>query len=346
MNVSRRHAITSVAALVAGGSAGLSHPAFGQSGQVVVGTWGGDGAETLRRAVDEPLRKRSGLEVLQEIALGESRLTKMLVEKNSRRGSFDVAHLADAEKFLAASQGLLETFPEGRIPRKSKVIARLQEPDAIPFVYTYRAIIYNDKRLSTPPRSYADLWDPSLKGKIGVADVFYHAIIESAAIAGGGGIHDFEPAKKMLLEWKRMGTRVYPSREAIAAALKSEEILVNVDLASRAVFWRRAGLPVKFALPKEGGTLQVFNAAIPRNARNKDAAYAYLDAMLQPEAQTGLSKTMCCYPVVSDVPLPPDLVDDLTISDKERDALLTSDFGYMQKVKAEYLEFWQKQFRA
>jgi len=345
MPVSRRLALTRTAALAAAASSGLVLPARAQARQVIVGTWGGDGAETLRKVVDTPLQAK-GLEVLQEIATGDPRLTKMLVERASRRGSFDVAHLSDSDKHLAASQGVLDALPAARIPRMQKVLPAFQEADAIPFVYSFRAILYNDRRVDAPPKSYADLWDPKWQGKIGVADQFYLQVVESAAMATGAGVSNFEPAKKMLLDWRKMGVRVYPSHEAVAAALKSEEILLTIGLASRAVFWRRGGVPVKFVLPREGGTTLVYKAMVPKNARNKDEAWTYLDAMLQPEAQAGLSRTMCCLPVVSDVPLPAELVESLTISEQDRSRLVSSDFAYMLKAKAEYLEFWQKQFRA
>ncbi len=38
-----------------------------------------------------------------------------------------------------------------------------------------------------------------------------------------------------------------------------------------------------YVVPKEGGTLWIDNLAIPKGARNIDAAYAFLDYLMEPE---------------------------------------------------------------
>jgi putative spermidine/putrescine transport system substrate-binding protein len=39
-------------------------------------------------------------------------------------------------------------------------------------------------------------------------------------MAGGGGFGDYEPAKRKLMELRSLDAKIYPSNEALAAALK------------------------------------------------------------------------------------------------------------------------------
>ncbi|MBX3540353.1 MAG: extracellular solute-binding protein [Chelatococcus sp.] len=342
----RRTFLASAATLA--GAAALAPPrlALADPSRIVVGTWGGAGAETLRKVVDGPLSAARGVEIIQDIGNGEARLTKLLVGRQSSRGTFDVAHLSDADHHVASLQNVLQQIDTASVPRSALVLQKLHSPDSIPFVYTVQAIIYNRDRVTEPPKSYADLWSPRWKDKIGFADQFHNQVITAAALAAGGSVSDFSAAPDKLRELKKLGARVYPSHEAIAAALNSGEIDVTISLASRAVFWARSGVPVGFALPSEGSTLLVYRAMVPLNARNAAGAWLYLDAMLTPEAQLGLAQTMACMPVVSDVELPPELAQFLPISAKDFDRFLLPDFAYLTSVRDRNLTFWQREFRA
>lgn len=342
----RRTFLASASALIGATALAPARPAFADAGRIVVGTWGGAGAETLRNVVDTPLAAASGAEIIQDIGNGEARLTKLLVERPSRRGTFDVAHLSDADHHVASKQNALQPLDAAAVPRSALVLEKLRSADSIPFVYTVQAIVYNRDRVSEPPTSYADLWDPRWQGKIGFADQFHNQVITAAALAAGGSVSDFSGAQDKLRALKALGARVYPSHEAIAAALNSGEIDVTISLASRAVFWARSGVPVGFALPTEGSTLLVYRATVPANARNAAGGWRYLDAMLTPEAQLGLAQTMACMPVVSDVELPAELAQFLPISAADFDRFLLPDFDYLTSVRDENLTFWQREFRA
>jgi len=108
------------------------------------------------------------------------------------------------------------------------------------------------------------------------------------------------------------------TRKKTEAALKSEEVWLTIMWRARGGQWKKAGLPVAQAIPKEGVTPTVFEAAIPRNAPNKDCAYAYLDAMLDPEGQVGFAAKMGYVPTVTNAKLDPKLAEDLSFTPEEQ----------------------------
>ena len=108
----------------------------------------------------------------------------------------------------------------------------------------------------------------------------------AAALAAGGKVNDFEPGKALLMEAKKAGVRIYPTNEAFAQALKTEEIGIGIMWKARAVQWQNAGISVEIGRARAKACRCTSRASsIPKNAPNKDGGYAYIDAMLERAAQ-------------------------------------------------------------
>ncbi len=341
--ISRRHFLN----LSAGAAALVSNMpiARADSGQVVVGTWGGDYGQLLSDLIDKPLLAPGGIEVLQDVAVADPRKTKLLAERESRRGSMDVACLSDVDAYLVASMNTFETVDAAKVPRLDKVFPELRTETAIPHIYSAQVILYNVNQVKAPPTSYADLWDPKWKGRIGLADVLYPANTLAAALAGGGGMSNLDPAEKKLMEWRSLDVKIYPSNEALAAGLKSEEVWLTVMWLARGFMWKKSGIPLSHVIPKEGAASIVFEASVPRNARNKDGGFTYLNAMLDPKAQIAFADKMGYVPTVTDAPLPEDLAKQVSLSEADRAKLLKPDYKYQAERMQRTLDFWNKQFK-
>jgi putative spermidine/putrescine transport system substrate-binding protein len=327
--ISRRHFLTATA-----GAAALASNmtvASADAGQVVVGTWGGDYGQLLSDLIDKPLLAPKGIEVVQDVAVADPRKTKLLAERESRRGSMDVACLSDVDAYLVASMNTFETIDAARVPRLDKVFAELRTETAIPHIYSAQVILYNTNQVKVPPVGYADLWDPKWKGRVGLADVLWSANTLAAALAGGGGVSNLDPAEKKLMEWRSLDVKIYPSNEALAAALKSEEVWLTVMWLARGFMWKKSGIPLSHVMP--------------RNARNKDGGFTYLNAMLDPKAQIAFADKMGYVPTVTDAALPEDLAKQVSLSEADRAKLLRPDYKYYAERSPRTLDFWNKQFK-
>ena len=344
MIISRRTTLTGAVAAAAAGLPGL-RPARGAEGQMVVGTWGGDYGELLQRTIDAPLVRPQGIEVLQDVASADPRKTKMLAERQARRGTFDVSCLSDTDMFMMAQQGTLDTLDLGRLPRSDKIAKGLRKAYAVPHIYSTLVLLYNPEKVTTPPRGFGDMWDPAYKGRVGLSDILYSTNTFAAAVAGGGGFDDYGPAKEKLLALRDLDAKIYPSNEALAAGLKSEEVWLTPMWLARGFMWRKAGIPLRHVVPSEAAYAIVFEAAIPKNARNKDAGYAYLNAMLQPEAQVAFADRMGYLPTVSDAALDPSIADEISLSEADQERLRAPDYEYLLRANNDILDFWNKQFK-
>ncbi|SHJ24870.1 putative spermidine/putrescine transport system substrate-binding protein [Roseomonas rosea] len=345
MTFSRRGTLAAGAAL-ASAAAGLPGLARAQGRQVVVGTWGGDYGELLRQNIDMPLIAPQGIEVLQDVANADPRKTKLLAERQARRGTMDVACLSDTDMHMMAQQNALDTLDMGRLSRSGSIVAGLRKPYAIPHIYSALVLLYNPDKVTTPPKSFADMWDPKYRGRVGFSDILYSTNTFAAAVAGGGSFSDYGPARDKLMALRSLDAKVYPSNEALAAALKGEEVWMAPMWLARGFMWQKAGIPLRHVVPSEAAYAIVFEAAVPRNSRNKDQAYAYLDAMLKPEAQTAFADRMGYLPTVTDASLPPEIARQISLTEAEQARLRAPDYDYLLRAHTDILDFWNKQFKA
>jgi putative spermidine/putrescine transport system substrate-binding protein len=327
--------------------AALAAPAVAtaQSGQVVVGTWGGDYAALLTRHIDTPLIRPRGIEPVQDVGTPAARKTRLIAERGSRRASMDVVCLSDSDCHEMGRQGLVEELTPDKVPNLANVLPALRHPYALPHIYSVRTILYLPAKVDTPPRAYADLFDPRFRNRIGFSDLLFMHMIESAAIVAGGGESNYTPGRAKVLEWRALGARVYPSNETLAVALRSEEVWTTIMWLARGYMWRKAGIPVRHVVPAEGCTPYVSAACVPKNARNKDAAFAYLNAMLDPSAALGFAENMGFLPTTTNATLPAELQAEIGITAAEQAAMRRPDFDYMGRVNTEYLDFWNREFK-
>lgn len=323
----------------------LPRMARAQGSQLVVATWGGDYGDLMRENVDLPLMKPMGVDVVQDISGPVPRRTKLLAERQNRRGSMDVVCLADFDMFAAAQRSALEDVTEQAVPRLAKVMPFLRKSTSIPHIYSAHTIVYNTSRVPTPPKSINDLWDPKYRGKVGLSDFLFTTNTAFAAMAGGGSMTNFEPAKKKLMEWRSLDVKVLASTEAVAAALKSEEIWFTIISAARGFMWKQVGIPLGHVIAEEGAFPSIYEVAVPRNSRNKEDGFKYLNAMLDPAAQTVFAAKMGYVPTVTDAPLPPELDKQINFSEAERARLWQPDFAYLTEQQAALLDFWNKEFK-
>ena len=319
-------------------------PARAQGMTAVVGTWGGDYQNLLQQNIVEPLLAPQGVEVQYDVANAPPRKNKMLAERRLPTGTMDIVGFSDIDMYEMYLTGALKELDPSRFPNSENLIPALRKPYAAPHIYSGLVIVYNPEH--GEPTSWADLWDDAYAGRVGFADGLYVQHLIAAALSHGGSMSDFEPGKAALMELKERGARVYPSNEAVAQALQTGEIWVTPMWRARSYQWSSAGIPVRDAAPAEGTVPILFEFAIPANAPDENAAYAFLNAMLAPEAQAAFAETMGYVPTVQNAPLPDALQPVLTFTEEEQANFQLPNYDYIAENNADFREWWQREFLA
>jgi putative spermidine/putrescine transport system substrate-binding protein len=233
-------------------------PAFAQgSKRIVLSTWGGDYAKLLTKHITVKVLTPKGWEVVNDEAQVTQRKTKTIAEKRLPKGTSDIQALTAADVAELSSADVLEKLDLSKLKNAKNVIKTFSIADSpyfSPHIYSGKVVLYNPKLIKDPPKGMDSLWDSRNQGKVGIVDIQHAYTTMAAALVAGGKTGDFEKAKKALLDLKKLKPRIYPSNEALAQALQTEEVGLCIMWKARAVQWQNAGANILTVAPKEGLT--------------------------------------------------------------------------------------------
>jgi putative spermidine/putrescine transport system substrate-binding protein len=344
-DISRRHLMQGAAALAGTAVAGAGGALAQSKGRIVVGTWGGDYARLLRKNIDEPLLIAQGYEVVQDQAGDPERRSKMLAERRLPRGTTDIQGLSALNGYQMFDAGVTAEIDYARLKNAGNLLPSMKYPFAVGHIYSGKVGVYNPKLMPEPPKSYKDVFDPRHGNKLGIIDIQYQYTIVAAALAAGGSVNNVEPGKKLLLELRKAGARIYPTNEAFAQGLQAEEFGIGIMWKARTVQWQNAGISVQSVAPTEGTLAYVSGFVIPKNAPNKDGSYAYIDAMLEKSAQEGFAVDMGYNPTVTNATVAPELNQRIGFTPEQVKGMVDLDYRYMTENDVALKEWWDKSLK-
>ncbi len=316
-------------------------------GTVVVAAWGGDYANLLHDNVDVPLMAPQQIAVTQDIGDEDPRVAKLYAQRRLPRGADDVDCLQAIRGHEVGDAGLVETITEAEVPNLAHVLPNLKSPVYVPHIWSAQVFIYNPDKVKEPPKTFNDLLDPKYKGRVGLGAGNYFYVMMGAALAATGDVNkvDADETKALAMKLNANGLRLYPTTDSIGAGIKSGEIDVGIMWLARVVMWQNAGIPVKAMFPTEGAVLYVSGMVVPKNAPNKADAYKYLNAMLEPSAQTKFAERMGYFPTVNNCPLTGKIAEQLTLP-TPAPKLVAPNYDITGKMPGPLLDWWNKNIQA
>lgn len=315
------------------------------SGNVVVGTFGGDTVKVLKDNVNPVLAASApDVKLIYAIGMNTERMTKMRVEKEGP-SPFDAIHVNDRDMQILINEGLLLKLDYAKLPNAKNLIPGFRSDYYIPYNFSANTIVYNTNKVTPPPTSWETLWDSKYKGKIGVLNNLWtdHTYI-AALLEGTADKNNWDAGRDRLLKLTEQDLKVFSAMETLGIALQTGEIWLTVTRRARAFQWAAAGgEPLGNVLPKEGVYPVAFCTAIPKNAKNANGAHAYLNALLDPKPQIGFAEVMGYAPAVSGIPLSEKTQSSIGFSEEEMKRIKPIDLIYIGKNDARWKEQWDKQ---
>ena len=343
---------TVIKSMAAGGAVALGLGRFplanAAQSRVVVGTWGGDYGQLLAKNIETPLLKPLGIDVVQDQASDAPRRSKMMAEKRLPRGTSDVQALSASNMFEMNQNDVLLKLDYSKLPNAASLMPIMKYPYGIGQIYSGMVIVLNPAEFPKKPASFKELFDPAHGDKHGIIDIQYQFMFTVASLAAtnGASMTDYDKAKELLMAVKKTGARVYPTNEAFAQALKSGEISIGVMWKARMVQWQNAGIACDAVTASEGIPIYISGFAIPRNAPNKEGAYAYLNASLDKSAQRAFAIDMGYNPTITGADVPADVQKRIGFTPEEEKHLLDLPYAELVKNDAALKEWWDKVFKA
>ena len=165
----------------------------------------------------------------------------MLAEQRLPRGTTDVQGLSALNMYQMHDAGTIMPIDYGKLKNAPNLLGSMKYPYGVGHIYSGKVAVFNEKFMGGwKPKSYKEVFDPKHGNKLGIIDIQYQYVLVAAAIAAGGSPSNLEPGKKLLLELRAAGARIYPTNEAFAQGMKTGEIGVGVMWKARAVQWQQA----------------------------------------------------------------------------------------------------------
>jgi spermidine/putrescine-binding protein len=153
----------------------------------------------------------------------------------------------------------------------------------LPYQAGTDAIVYNADKVSNPPKSWADLWNPDYAGKMVFLDDS-RAVIGFTLLTLGYDVNTKD--QKQLDEAKAKLKELIPNVKLFDSdSPKTALIAGDVDLGmtwTGEAFLAQQEVPaITYVYPTEGAIIWQDNWAMPKDAPHADAAYAWLNYTMQ-----------------------------------------------------------------
>jgi spermidine/putrescine-binding protein len=215
----------------------------------------------------------------------------VLAKLQSGVADYDVVVPSDYMLKTLIPQGLVRPLDHARLPHFANLDPRFlnQKYDpanghSIPYLWGTTGIGYDQRKVQGID-SWRALFDPAHKGRILMLDDAREAFGAALRLLGKS-VNETDPATlrraAAMLEAQKPLVRTYNSSDFANLLAAGDVDLAQGFNGELAEVVSKAPGRLAYVVPKEGGTLWIDNLAIPKAARHVDAAYAFLDYVMEP----------------------------------------------------------------
>lgn len=328
-----------LAALLLVSTLGACGSSGGENGQLVLYTW----ENMFPQEVLDGFTQETGISVTYtNFDTDETMLARL---EAAQGGDYDLVIADDYIIETAIQEGLVQELDTSRLENYGSINPVYQgqfyDPEdqyTVPYGAGVQTIVYDPSLVDIEINGYADLWDASLEDNLGVIGNF--RVINGMALKVLGESYNtedvavIEEAGQKLLE-------LAPNIRLIKDDntqddLLSGEVGAAVLYTSMVTMAKMANPDLEVVFPEEGIGFGVMAQFIPANAPNADAAYQFIDYILQPEISAQCFEYLGYYCTNLDA--------EQYISEEYRDFLTlpsdidTSNMEMIENISAEALE--------
>lgn len=214
----------------------------------------------------------------------------LIAKLEAGASGYDVITPSQYAVQILGRRGLLMELDHSRLENFENISDVFNDPVydpglqySIPYFWGTTGLAYNDECVEEEITSWEALWDPQYEGRIYMLDNMLAAYIPALQINGfsanSSDPEEIEIATQTLIDQKPL-LAGYNSTNFAELVSSGEACVVEAWSGSIGVL---DNPHVHYVLPDEGGTMWVDSFAVVADAPHVDAAYQWLDFMLQGE---------------------------------------------------------------
>jgi putative spermidine/putrescine transport system substrate-binding protein len=291
MSLSRRHLMTSALSLAAMHAyPGLSQA---QARRLVFATFTGSWEEAHRDVLVPAFRSaNNNAEMTLDPMLSVDQIAKVKAALNNP--PIDVMLHDPGPALQAIDQGLVDAYPVAQSAHYKDLIADAQDSMGPAPFFQVVGITYNPDKIKTPPASWADIWKPEFKGRVGITNLNSTLgtgfLVEIARMRGGNEAN-VDAGFKAIEELKPNLAAVAANPGSLASLYQQGQIDIGPGNFNAIQILKARGVPVEFVAPKEGAIAFKTTIHVVKNSPNKELAAKLIEVALSPEVQTKLMQS-------------------------------------------------------
>lgn len=225
---------------------------------------------------------------------------EMLAKVMSGNSGWDVVFPSNAFVAPMREMGLLLELDHRKIPLLRNLETRFQNPEwdpelrfSVPYMHSATGILYA-KSVHPAPLAWADLWMDDYQHRVTMlddsAEVFAACLKRLNASINATDPGSLKQARDLAIRQKPL-LRAYISEEVRDQVIAGDVLVAQMwaQVAQVAIDEQPA---LAFSFPREGFALYCDNAAILRESKHSDLAYAFLNYLLRPKVAADICKSM------------------------------------------------------
>lgn len=273
--------------VIAGGIFYSSKEDLSGTNQVVVYNWG----EYLDPEVITLFEKETGINVVYE----EFETNEIMYPKvQSGAIAYDVVCPSDYMIQRMIENDLLAELNFDNIPNVKNIgqeyFKQSRQFDSenkysVPYCWGTVGILYNKTMVDEPIDSWSVLWDEKYIDNIlmqdSVRDAFAVALKYKGHSLNSTDLDELEEAKELLIEQKPL-VQAYVI-DQVRDKMIGNEAAIGVIYSGEAIYTQLENPNLEYVIPKEGSNVWIDSWVIPKNAKHKENAEAFINFLCRPD---------------------------------------------------------------
>jgi spermidine/putrescine-binding protein len=204
--------------------------------------------------------------------------------------AYDLVQPTDYIIGLMIRQGLLQELDHNQLPNMKNMSPANMDQSfdpgnkyTVPYLAGTDSIVYNADKVTDPPKSWADLWKPDYAGRMVFLDDS-RVTIGMTLLTLGYDVNTKDPAQldeaKAKLKELIPNVKLFDS-DSPKTALIAGDVDLGIVWTGEAFLAHQENAAITFVYPTEGSILWQDNWAMLKGASHPDAAYAWINYIMQ-----------------------------------------------------------------
>jgi putative spermidine/putrescine transport system substrate-binding protein len=287
MKLNRRGLLTS--ALTLGAMRLFPRLSHAEARLLVFATFTGSWEEAHKAVLVPAFRAATKADMVLDPMLSMDQIAK--VKATLSNPPIDVMLHDPGPALIAIDQGLVEPYPVAESKYYGDLIPEAQSPMGPAAFFQVVGLTYNPDKIKSPPTSWADLWKPEYKSRVGITNLnstLGTGFLVEIARMHGGSETNVDAGFQAIKDLKPNIAAVAANPGQLATLYQQGQVDIGPGNFNAIQILKARGVPVEFVSPKEGAIAFKTTIHIVKNSPNKELAFKLIETAISPEVQAKL----------------------------------------------------------